>query len=54
MNENQAAMILDTAIDFLANKHGVTKAQIVEAIQTKNVKICTQLTELLTSAITAW
>lgn len=40
-------MILETAVEFLANKHSVTIEQITEALREGNAKIWSQLNTLL-------
>ena len=54
MNATTAANIAaQTAIEFLAAKHGVTYEAITAAINTKNEKVCRQFIDLITAAIVA-
>ena len=54
MTATQTANIAaQTAIEFLAAKHGVTCEAITDAISAKNEKVCRQFVELITSAIVA-
>jgi len=52
-NEKKAAIILDGALEFLATKHGVTRSEIVAAVNAKNVKICEQLATVIAWGIEA-
>ena len=47
----KAAVILESAIQFLADKHGVTTADVWASVIAKHEKVCTQLAEVLTWAI---
>ena len=42
-----------TAIEFLAAKHGVTCEAITAAINAKNENVCRQFVDLITAAIVA-
>lgn len=54
MNTNQKAEILiTTAIEFLATKHAVSIATIIEAMKSKNEKIMRQFAELIAAGIIA-
>ena len=48
-----ANIAAQTAIEFLAAKHGVTREAITAAINAKNEKVCTQFIDLITAAIVA-
>jgi len=47
----QAEIILESAIQFLADKHGVFAAEIWQALKDKQIKVCNQLAELIALAI---
>lgn len=54
MNTNQKAEILmTTAVEFLAAKHGVSVATIIEAMKAKNEKIMRQFVDLVAEGIIA-
>lgn len=54
MTTSQKAEILMTsAIEFLATKHGVSVATIIEAMKAKNDKILRQFADLLATGIMA-
>jgi chromosome segregation and condensation protein ScpB len=54
MNATQIiARLLPSAAEFLAAKHGVTVAQIADALEAKNEKIAAQLADLMASAYEA-
>lgn len=54
MNATTSAHIAaQTAIEFLAAKHGVTCEAITAAINAKNEKVCRQFADLITAAIVA-
>lgn len=48
-----AHIAAQTAIEFLAAKHGVTCESITAAINAKNEKVCRQFADLITAAIVA-
>lgn len=49
----KANVAIETAIEFLASKHGVTRQAIAEAINAKHEKLCAQFIDLITAAIVA-
>lgn len=54
MTTNQKAEILmTTAIEFLATKHGVSVATIIEAMKARNEKIMRQFAALIATGIMA-
>lgn len=50
-NFTKAAVILESAIQFLAEKHGVTTAEVWASVMAKHEKMCDQLATVLTWAI---
>jgi len=50
-NMIQAEIILESAIQFLADKHGVFAAEIWQALKNKQTRVCNQLAELIALAI---
>lgn len=54
MTTSQKAEILMTsAVEFLATKHGVSVATVIEAMKAKNEKIMRQFAELIATGIMA-
>lgn len=54
MNATQiVATLLQSATEFLAKKHGVTVAQIFDALAAGNERIAEQLADLMASAYEA-
>lgn len=54
MNANQiVATLLESATKFLANKHGVSVAQIFDALAAGNERIAEQLADLMATAYEA-
>lgn len=54
MTTNQKAEILmTTAVEFLATKHGVSVATIIEAMKAQNEKIMRQFADLVAEGIMA-
>jgi hypothetical protein len=52
-NAQTAAYLANTAIAFLAEKHGRTVAQVTEALNAGNRKLTEQFAELIAAAIPA-
>lgn len=44
-------LLANTAISFLANKHGVSKEEICLAINSRNKKVFSQFTDLVATGI---
>lgn len=54
MNATQIAKtLLQSAAEFLAKKHGVTVAQIADALEAGNERVAEQLADLMASAYEA-
>lgn len=53
MNRTTARLIVNSAIEFLCKKHGVTEAQIEAAVRAGDAKVIDQIATLLTAGIAA-
>lgn len=50
-NQAKAEIMMATAIEFLATKHGVSEQTIVAALESKNEAIASQFAALITEAV---
>lgn len=52
--KHNAKVIVETAIDFLAQKHSVDRSAIIAALAAKNEKVAGQLADLINEGTKLW